>query len=153
MRDDSVRGFGRAFCDAWMKRQPQDITPYLDEDIEWTVFGPVDLFPFVGRRRGKRAVINFCEQVADTLQLKDCEPEIAVGDSDSDARLMRLTAEHPESGRTLSFRMAQFGQFKDGKLVRMMALFDSFDAAEQVLGRNIDLSRKILSDGAASLDG
>ena len=134
-----MRGFGRAFCDALMTREPQRVADYLDDNVEWMVFGPVDLFPFFGERRGKKAVLATCAQMAEHLQVQDCEREMAIADSGSAAWLMRFTALHAETGRTLSLRMALFARFRDGRLVTARALFDSFDAAEQVLGRHIDL--------------
>jgi ketosteroid isomerase-like protein len=104
------------------------------------VFGPVDLFPFFGERRGKKGVLAACADMAEHLQLQSCEREMAIADGSSAAAwLMRFTAVHFETGRTISLRMAMFAQFRDGRLSAARALFDSFDAAEQVLGRHIDL--------------
>lgn len=141
MNDNAVRGFGRAFCDASMNCQPQQVAPYLRDDVEWVVYGPVDLFPLFGRLRGKQAVLTFCERMTDYLQLESWEHEIETGNDTDASGLLRVTAVHTESGRTLSLRAAYFAQFRDGKLARMVALFDSFDAAEQVMGRQIDLNR------------
>jgi ketosteroid isomerase-like protein len=43
-----------------------------------------------------------------------------------------MTAKHIPSGRVLSFRLAQFIRFRDGKLCEMRAILDSFDIVEQV---------------------
>ena len=56
------------------------------------------------------------------------------------ASLSRITAVHVRSGRVMIFRLAQFAEFRDRKLVSLKAVFDSFDAVEQALGRPIDLS-------------
>ncbi len=47
---------------------------------------------------------------------------------------MHLTAVHACTGRTVSYRSAQFILARDGKIVNFRGLIDSFDAAEQVLG-------------------
>ena len=44
-----------------------------------------------------------------------------------------------EGARDVSLRLALFARFQGGKLVALKALFDSFDAVEQALGRHIDL--------------
>jgi ketosteroid isomerase-like protein len=139
MSEQAMRGFGRAFCDALMTREPQRVADYIDDDVEWIVFGPVDLFPFFGERRGKKNVLAACADMARHLQLQICEREMAIADGSNAAWLMRFTAVHFETGRTLSLRMAMFARFRDGRLVSARTLFDSFDAAEQVLGRHIDL--------------
>lgn len=139
MSEDAMRGFVRAFCDALAKGEPERVAPFLHDDIEWMVFGPVDLFPIFGERRGKEAVLAMCGEIAALLTLQGCEQETAVSDGDNASALVRLTALHARSNRILSLRLAQFAQFRDGKLVRLRALFDSFDFAEQAMGRQIEL--------------
>jgi len=139
MTEHAMRGFARAFCNALSTRDIGLIAPFLHEDVEWTVFGPVDLFPFFGQRRGKAAVLAMCEEIAGRLELTRCDKETVLYDGDSAAALMKLAARDPQ-GRTLSFRLAQFARFDGGKLVALKAVFDTFDAAEQALGRPIDLS-------------
>ena len=51
---------------------------------------------------------------------------------------MHLTAVHACTGRTVSYRSAQFILARDGKIVDFRGLIDSFDAAEQVLGLACD---------------
>ncbi len=129
----------RAFCDDLAARQTQRVAPLLDDNIEWTAFGPIDLFPFFGHRRGKTAVLAMCGEIAASLQLRGCDKESTLTDGDQAASLLKLNAVYTRTGRVLSLRLALFAQFHDGKLLRLRALFDSFDAAEQALGRHIDL--------------
>jgi ketosteroid isomerase-like protein len=140
MTDHAMRGFVRAFCNALSTRDIALIEPFLHEDIEWTVFGPVDLFPFFGQRRGKAAVLSMCAEIAAAFELTKCDKETTLYDGDNAAALVKLAARDAR-GRTLSFRLAQFARFQDGKLVSLKAVFDTFDAAEQALGRPIDLSQ------------
>ncbi len=140
MTEHAMRGFVRAFCNALSTRDIGLIAPFLHDEIEWTVFGPVDLFSFFGQRRGKAAVLAMCEEIAGTLELTRCDKETTLYDGDNAACLMKLIARDPRTGRTLSFRLAQFASFKDGKLISLKAVFDTFDAAEQALGRAIDLT-------------
>jgi hypothetical protein len=53
-------------------------------------------------------------------------------DGDRAAVLGRLTATKRASGQAISYRIAQFIQFRDEKVV------DSFDAVQQLLGYNLD---------------
>jgi hypothetical protein len=140
MSDHPMRGFARAFCDALSAREPNRIAPLIHDDIEWTVFGPVDLFPFFGHRKGKAAVLAMSERIAESLQLQGCEMEHTLTDGDHAASMIRVSARDLRSARTLSLRLALFAQFSGGKLVTLRAVFDTFDAVEQALGRHIDLS-------------
>jgi ketosteroid isomerase-like protein len=140
MSENLMRGFVRAFCDALLSHDPKKLSEMLDNDVDWIIFGPVDLFPFFGQRRGKAAVLAMFVELDSSLTLKSCDRDSSVIESEQAASLSKLTAVHKASGRTLSLRLAQFAQFRDGKVVRLRAVFDSFDAAEQALGREIDLT-------------
>ena len=140
MSESAMRGVSRAFCDALASHDPGQLAPFLDDDVEWMVFGPVDLFPFFGQRRGRMAVLDMCREVSGILHLVQCDRETALASGDSAAALVRITAIDRRSGRTLSLRLAQFAKFRDGRLVALKAIFDSFDVVEQALGHPIDLS-------------
>jgi ketosteroid isomerase-like protein len=140
MTQEMMRGFVRAFCDALSSHDPQKVAPFLDENVDWTVFGPVDLFPFFGQRRGKAAVLAMLGEIGASLTLKGCEQDTVLFDGPRAAALTKITAVSARTGRTLSLRLAHFAQFEDGKLVRLRVVFDTLDAAEQVLGREFDLS-------------
>jgi ketosteroid isomerase-like protein len=129
-----MRDFIRAFCEALSSRDSSKLLPMLAADVEWTIFGPIDYFPFFGHRKGRDEVIEaMCRQISDYLHFQRCDPERMLFDGDSAASLSRVTAEHIPSGRILSFRLAQFITFRDGKLVEMRAILDSFDVVEQVV--------------------
>ena len=135
-----MRGFARAFCDALATREPARIAPLIDDAIDWTIFGPVDLFPFFGHRQGKAAVLAMFGDIADSLQLRGCETERTLSDREHAATMMRISARDVRTGRALSLRLALFAQFSGDKLTTLRAVFDTFDAVEQALGRHIDLS-------------
>jgi ketosteroid isomerase-like protein len=141
MTEDAMRGVVRAFSDALAARAPELFATKLDDEIEWTVFGPVDLYPFFGQRRGKTAVMMAFEAMSAHLSLIRAEKETVLIDGDRAAGLVRINAVDTFTGRTLSLRLALFAQFRDGKLISLKALFDSFDAVEQSLGHHIDVSR------------
>lgn len=140
MSQDAARGFVHAFCDAMTSRDPGRIAPFLDDDIEWIVFGPVDLFPFFGQRKGKAAVLAMFREIMSVLQLRRCEHDSLLTEGDNAAALVKINAIDMSSGRMLSLRLAKFAKFRDRKLVSLKAVFDSFDVAEQVIGRQIDLT-------------
>ncbi len=141
MTADILRGFSRALCDALASRDPEPIEPFLHTDVEWVMYGPVDLFPFMGQRKGRAAVLAALRDLAATVTLARCEPERVLVDGNDVATLLRLTAQDRHSGRTLTVRMAQFATAEDGQLRSVRVLFDTLDAAEQTLGREFDLSR------------
>ncbi|MGD9920246.1 MAG: nuclear transport factor 2 family protein [Pseudorhodoplanes sp.] len=140
MSDHPMRGFARAFCDALSARDAARIEPFIHDEVDWTIFGPVDLFPFFGHRTGKAAVLAMFGRIAESLQLRGCEMERTLTDGKDAASMLRVTVRDLRSGRTLSLRLALFAQFSGDSLTALRAVFDTFDAAEQALGRHTDLS-------------
>lgn len=140
MSETAMRGFTRAFCEALASRDPAKVETFLADDVEWTVFGPADLFPFVGRRYGKVAALAALRDIASRFEMRDCARETMLVADDSAAALVRFTVRHVATGRTLCFRLAHFMRLRDGRLAGLEILLDSLDAAEQVLGRQIDLT-------------
>ena len=67
------------------------------------------------------------------------EVEELLVDGDRAATVSRVTALQRGTNRVISYRQAQFFRFRDNKIVSYRAILDSFDAAEQLLGRAIDL--------------
>jgi hypothetical protein len=140
MSDHPMHGFGRAFCHALAEGEPERIAHYLDEHVDWTVFGPVDLLPFFGHRQGKQAVLAMLGELAPRIAFNGCETERTLTDGSDAASMLRISVRDLQRHRTLSLRLALFAQFDGGKLTTLRAVFDSFDAAEQALGRFIDIS-------------
>jgi len=140
MIEAAMRGFARAFCDALALQEPQRIAPFLHDEVDLIGFGPIDLFPFLGRRHGAADVVALCGDIAATMEFDGFHAESVIVSGNQAAALVRLNATHRFTKRKLSLRIAQFAEFRDGKLISLRAIFDSFDAAEQMLGREIDLS-------------
>jgi ketosteroid isomerase-like protein len=131
----------RDFYDARMSRDPEVIGRYLHDDVEWSIAGPVDVIPFCGQWRGKQAAIDvMCRIAPSCIRVKHVTIEQFLVDGDRAAVLNRLSSTHTRSGRTISYRRAEFFCFKDGKIATYHALLDSFDIAEQVLGHEIDVT-------------
>jgi ketosteroid isomerase-like protein len=140
MSDITMRGFVRAFCEAFTANDTERIADWLGDDVDWIVFGPVDLFAFFGQRKGKQAVIDMYREIAATLEIRSCERDSVLVDGEQASSMIRMTAVHRLTGRILTMRLAYFAEFHGHKLVRMRALLDTFDFAEQALGREIDLT-------------
>jgi ketosteroid isomerase-like protein len=125
-----------AFFAAYATRDSAQIAPFLDENVEWAVTGPVDLLPFCGERSGKQAVIALFDDSVPAVfdDLRAVRDQTLI-DGDRVAVLIRLFATQRGSGRPLSYRTAQFYRFRDGKIITFRAVFDSSNAAEQVHGQ------------------
>jgi ketosteroid isomerase-like protein len=138
MTEAVPRHLVEAFYKAYGSRDGKRVAEFLADDVEWTISGPVDLLPFCGTRYGKAAVCDMIEHlVPKTFRVTANVPTAMLLDGDPVSPLNRLTAIHTDDGRAISYRLAHFMRFRDGKVVFNLSLIDSFDAAEQVLGHRL----------------
>jgi ketosteroid isomerase-like protein len=124
-----------AFYAAFVSRDPERIAALVDEDVEWTVVGPVDLMQVCGEWRGRAAVFDrYARLVPGVLDFVSLQIECLLVDGAHSAMLGRIASRQRESGRMISHRTAHFARYRQGRLLRLRVLTDSLDAAEQFTG-------------------
>ena len=139
MTEHSLWRFSRALHRAINERQHEDLEALIDEDVDWAIYGPIDMFPFLGARRGKAAVLEVIRQIADNVRVRRFDRESIMLGVDSAASMMRYSLTALDSDKPISLRLAHFAQFKAGRLLSIRVLVDTFDLVEQALGRPIHL--------------
>ena len=139
MNEPVTRATVEAFYRAYAERDAAKVAEFLDDDVEWTISGPVDVLPFCGTRHGKAAVVDMVERLVPAVfRIFNFVPDAMLVDGDQAATLSRLQARSGD-GRVISYRLAHFVRFRAGKIVRNLSIIDSFDAVEQVLGNPLDV--------------
>ena len=141
MTEHSLWRFSRAFHRAINERQIDDLEALLDDDVDWTIYGPIDMFPFLGSRRGREAVLESIRQIAENVRVHRFDRETIMLGVDSAASMIRYSLTALDSNKPISVRVAHFAQFKADKLLSIRVLVDTFDLVEQALGRPIHLPR------------
>lgn len=141
MTEHSLWRFSRALHRAINERHLEDLAALIDDDVDWAVYGPIDMFPFFGMRRGKTEVLEVCRQIADNVRIHRFDRESIMLGIDSAASMMRYSLTALDSNKPISLRMAQFAQFRGSRLINMRVLIDTFDLVEQALGQPIDLPK------------
>src|SRR6202051_3674696 len=141
MTEHSLWRFSRALHRAINERQPEDLETLIDEDVDWAVYGPIDMFPFLGARRGKAAVLEVIRQIAENVRVRRFDRESIMLGVDSASSMMRYSLTALDSNKPISLRVAHFAQFKAGRLLNIRVLLDTFDLVEQALGHPINLPR------------
>lgn len=139
MTEHSLWAFSRALFDAIEKRQPERVSAFLEDDVDWAIYGPIDIFPFLGARRGKGAVLEVLRQIADNFQLRRFDCEMNVLNEEAASTLLRCSLTSNDDNKPISLRLANFTRFSKGKLASLRIVIDTFDLVEQALGRPIDL--------------
>jgi ketosteroid isomerase-like protein len=141
MTEHSLWRFSRTFHRAINERRHDEIEDLIDEDVDWAVYGPIDMFPFLGARRGKAAVLEVLRQIADKIRVRRFDRETMMLGVDSAASMLRYSLTALDSNKPISLRIAHFAQFKDDRLSSIRVLVDTFDLVEQALGRPIHLPK------------
>jgi ketosteroid isomerase-like protein len=131
--------FAHALRKGFAAQDAAEIAPSLHDEIDWAVFGPIDMFPYLGSRQGKEAALDSISQIADNFRLHKIKQEEVVLATDSASALLRCSLNSNETKRPISVRIATFVRFKDGKVASLRAVIDTFDLVEQALGRPIHL--------------
>jgi len=139
MTEAVPRAVVEAFYKAYAARDAKKVAEFLDDNVEWTISGPVEFLPFCGKRYGKAAVLELIEQgVPAIFEVFSFISDSMVVDGDQVATLNRLAATGRD-GRVIRYRLAHFMRFRAGKLIENLSLLDSFDAVEQVLGHPLSV--------------
>ena len=135
MTEPVSRATVEAFYRALGAQAHERVAGFLVDDVTWTISGPIDVLPFCGTYQGKPAVLDMMKRLLpQVFDLVKFETSAMLIDGDRAATLNRLTARHIGDGRVITYRLAHFLHFRDGKIVENLSLLDSFDAAQQVLG-------------------
>jgi ketosteroid isomerase-like protein len=141
MTEHSLWRFSRALHGAINERQLTPLEDLIDEDVDWAIYGPIDMFPFLGARHGKSAVLDVIKQIADNFRVRRFDRETIMLGVDSAASMLRYSLTALDTNKPISLRVAHFAQFKAGRLSSIRVVLDTFDLVEQVLGRDINLPR------------
>ena len=141
MTEHSLWRFSRALHRAINERRHDEIEDLIDDDVDWAIYGPIDLFPFFGSRKGKAAVMEVIRQIAENVRVHRFDRESIMLGVDSASSMMRYSLTALDSNKPISLRIAHFAQFKAGRLTNFRVLLDSFDLVEQTVGYPIHLPR------------
>ena len=133
------RAIVEGFYHALSVRDMDALATFLDDQVVWTISGPVDILPFCGRRVGKDVVMKLLvRDIPTLLEGRRFVPQVMLVDGDRAAVLGKLTATKRAGGRAISYRIAHFIQFRDEKVIDYVSIIDSYDAVEQMLGYSLD---------------
>jgi ketosteroid isomerase-like protein len=141
MTEHSLWRFSRALHRAINERRYEELETLIDENVDWAIYGPVEMFPFFGARRGREAVIEVIRQIAENVRVHRFDRETIMLGQDSASSMLRYSLTALDTNKPISLRIAHFAQFRAGRLLNLRILVDSFDLVEQALGRPLHLPK------------
>ncbi|WP_354141520.1 nuclear transport factor 2 family protein [Bradyrhizobium sp. LB11.1] len=137
MAEHSLWRFSRALHSAIKERQPEVLETLIDDDVDWVIHGPIELFPFLGARRGKATVLKVCWQISENVRVHRFDRESVMLGEDTAASMMRYSLTALDSNKPINLRLAHFAQFKADRLLNIRVLLDTYELVEQSLGHPI----------------
>lgn len=139
MDTETTRAIVRAIYDAYIKGDAERFAAFLDDNLDWVIHAPVEVFFFAGQRKGRVAVLEALARIADEYEIASYEPQFMIVDGERAAVMSDVRFRQRSSGRMLRFRIADFLQFRNGKLAEFREFTDTFDVTQQALGRFIEI--------------
>jgi ketosteroid isomerase-like protein len=136
---EATRNLVYRLYDAVGRGDPDACGVLIHPEIDWIIYGPIEVFPFQGPRKGKSAVLGVMAEIGKHYALKRHEPEVILADGDRAAALANVAFVQRATGRTLTFKLANFMRFEQGLLIEFRELSDTFDVTQQALGRWLKL--------------
>ena len=114
------------------KARMDRISEILDEKIDFISHAPIDVFPYLGRRRGRVEVLEALAEVHDKLEVLSFWPLTTVVDGDQAALTVLINVKDRTTGKTANFLAAHFLRFRNNLMVEYRAIIDSMDAVRQM---------------------
>ncbi|MFA6265172.1 MAG: nuclear transport factor 2 family protein [Pseudolabrys sp.] len=139
MADSETREAVNALYAAYAGHDFDRVASLLHDDIDWVIYGPIDIFPFVGMRRGRAAVVQALAGLAQVYRLQSHRIEVLIVDGDRAAVMADIGFNQIATGRLLRFRVANFLRIADGRLIEFREFADSFDQVEQAIGHAVEI--------------
>jgi ketosteroid isomerase-like protein len=115
------------------------VAELIDDDIEWIIYAPMQVFPFAGYRRGNVAVMQALAGIAKDYELRSYVPQVVIVDGDRAAVMSDVAFMQRATERTLHFHLANFLRIQNGKLVEFREFANTFDVVEQALGHMLPI--------------
>ena len=112
------------------------------DDVEFISSSPLEVFPFLGHHRGKAAMAEVLRAGYEEFEFLTYEPILTVCEGEEAAALIVFTRFiRRRTGRSISTTIAHFLRFRDGLIIELREILDSFGAVRQLLGRPLDLEQ------------
>jgi ketosteroid isomerase-like protein len=126
----------KAFSEANFDRLPD----MFDERVDFMSNAPREVFPYLGRLLGRAAVMKGIATVHQEFDSILFTPlRIVIEDDQSAGVIVSIQLKQRATGRTIRLFAAHFLRFQNNQIVEYRAFLDTFEAVQQVLGREFDL--------------
>ena len=113
----------------------------FDDNVMMTSYAPIEVFPALGRRQGKAAVAATMHAMQADFEHLTYVPVFMVTEAETAAVILLAKLRQRATNRIIQLFVAHFWRLQNGRIVELREFMDSFDAVQQVLGREIFASK------------
>jgi uncharacterized protein len=132
------------FLEAFYAGDIESALARCSDDVDFLANAPVDILPHMGHRRGKAEVRQMWRTVHARYSSMRYEVPTIVAEGDKVAVIIRVFFRKRSNDRIVQFDLAAFYTVRDGRIVEIREILDTFDLVQQVLERDVGA---VLADG------
>lgn len=118
------------------------LSDMFDEQVDFESNAPIEVFPYLGRLLGRAAVIRALRAFHGEFESIVFIPLRIIIDGQSAGLIVSIQFKQRTTQRAVRLFAAHFLRFNDNRIVEYRAFLDTFEAVQQVLGRELDLQEK-----------
>ena len=127
----------RQFLTAFYSGDVEAALATCDDDIEFIVNAPVEFFPYFGPRHGKVDVAETWRALHARYASMRHDVPFLIADDNRAAAIIKIFFRKSLTERIVQTSVADFYTFRGGRIASIQQFFDTFDAIEQTLERDI----------------
>jgi ketosteroid isomerase-like protein len=113
------------------------VLSHFDDQATFTSYAPIDVFPYLGRQSGKAAIAAMMKNQHAEYEHLTYQPIFMVVETDVAAVIVMVRLKQRSTGRIIQLVNAHFLRLRNGRIVELREFMDTFDAVQQVLGREL----------------
>jgi uncharacterized protein len=106
---------------------------YYDDDIDFLAYAPIDVFPTLGQKRGKAAMVRSLVEMHAMYRLIQYQVISIVAEGDRVALMLDLRFFARKDDRIIRLQFGNFYTLRQGRIQVFRQFMDSFDAVQQKL--------------------
>jgi uncharacterized protein len=125
-----------AMIDSFYAGDIEGALALCSDDVDFFSNAPVDILPHLGHHRGKDDVRQMWQTVHERYSNMRYQMPFIAAEDDKVAVHLRAFFVKRLNNRTVQFDVAAFFTLRDGKIVRIREIIDTFDLIQQVVERD-----------------
>ena len=105
---------------------PEKVGELFSPDLEWEIAGDVGALPWIGRKQGRQAAVEFVRDTREMLERLKFEAQAVLTDDERAVIIGALASRVKATGRVVETSFALILTIAGGEITRFQMLEDSF---------------------------